>query len=100
MQRTPTADQTPQQRSLFFLTRPDLWPHRPFLPLVRRRPGEEEELGVVFDALHAMDLPGYSSTVVFCNLLMLPPTLGEFLDLPKEVFDSPEDLIAAGWRVD
>ena len=100
MQRSLPAVLSPQQQALEFLARPDLWESWPYLPLVRRRPGEEEELGLVFDGLHVMELPGYGSTVFFCNLFELPPTLDEFLDLPKEVFDSPEELVAAGWLVE
>ena len=45
-------------------------------------------------------LPGYSASVFFCNLFLLPPSFEEFLELPKEVYDSAEELLAAGWRVD
>ena len=40
-------------RTLLFLEHRKLWPMWPFLPLVRRRPGCEEELGVLFDSLNA-----------------------------------------------
>lgn len=87
----------PRGRTLLFLTTPALWPAWPFLPVVRRRGGEE--LGVVFDA-RAAGLTGYSATVVLTNLFLLPDDLAAFLALPKEVFDTAEELIAAGWRVD
>ncbi len=99
MQQISTAADAMRQRSLHFLVHHDLWLKWPFLPLVRRKPGCEEERGLVFDAFHVLDLPGYSSTVFFTNRFMLPPTLDEFLELPREVFDNPEDLIGAGWRV-
>ena len=81
------------------LSTPSLWPAWPFLPVVRRSNGEEE-LGVLFDALRAAHLTGFSATVWFTNLFTLPPTLAELLELPKEVFDTAEEVAAAGWRVD
>jgi hypothetical protein len=59
---TPGADA--RSRTLYFLTHPQLWECWPFLPVMRRRPGQtEEELGVVFDALGACGLAGFSATV-------------------------------------
>ena len=85
-------------RTLLFLTTPALWPAWPFLPVVRRRNGGEE-LGVVFDA-RAAGLTGYSATVVLTNLFMLPDNFAAFLALPKDVFDTAEELSEAGWVVD
>ena len=85
-------------RTLLFLTTPALWPAWPFLPVVRRRSGGEE-LGVVFDS-RAAGLTGYSATVVLTNLFTLPDDLAAFLALPKEMFDTAEELIEAGWVVD
>jgi hypothetical protein len=87
-----------RERTVLFLSTPALWPHWPFLPVVRRT-GGVEELGVVFDA-RAAGPTGYSSTVWFCNLFDLPPTFGEFLALPHESFDGAEELAGAGWAVD
>jgi len=87
-------------RTLYFLEHRDRWPHWPFLPVVRRRPGHDTELGLVFDALHACDLAGYSATVFLTNLFLIPATLKQFLALPRETFDSAEELAQAGWRVD
>ena len=84
---------------LFFVSHPKFWPHWPFLPMVRRRPGCEEELGVLFDALHAGGPPGFGSTIFLQNLFLLPPRLEDFLALPKEVFDVPEEVADAGWCV-
>ena len=86
-------------RHLLFVTTPALWPAWPFLPLVRRSRGAEE-LGVLFDALGACGRTGYSATVLICNLFDLPPTLDQLLALPKEVFDTGEELVRAGWMVD
>ena len=43
---------------------------------------------------------GFSATVFLTNLFLLPKTLDEFLALPKEVFDTAEEVGAAGWVVD
>jgi hypothetical protein len=88
------------RRNLLFLSSPALWPGWPFLPLIRRRPGQEQEYGVLFDAMTACEITGFSATVFLTNLLLMPSTLDQFLALPKEVFDSPEEIEAAGWRVD
>ena len=86
-------------RAVLFLSTPTLWPLWPFLPVVRRARGREE-LGVVFDARHACGLTGYSATVFLTFLFDLPHTLGEFLALPREVFDTAEELAGAGWTID
>jgi len=96
---SPAEEQT-RQRNLLFFTTPRLWPHWPFLPLVRRNHGHGEECGLLFDAKTLHDLPGYSATVFLCVLFLIPPTLDEFLNLQKETFDLPEEVFDAGWRVD
>ena len=83
---------------MLYLSNSALWPHWPFLPVVRRTSGREE-LGVVFDA-RAAGLTGYSSTVWLTNLFLLPGEFASFLALPHETFDSAEELAAAGWCVD
>jgi hypothetical protein len=87
-------------RSLLFIERPKLWPHWPYLPLVRRNSGVEEEYGVMFDALGFCGMPGYSATVFLTILFEMPNTLSGFLALPKEVFDEKEEIVNAGWSVD
>lgn len=96
---SPAEDKT-RQRNLLFFTTPRLWPHWPFLPLVRRQTSQEEECGLLFDAQQVHNLPGYSATVFLCILFLLPSTLTEFLNLPRESFDLPEEIYEAGWRVD
>ncbi len=88
-----------RDRTVLILSAPALWPVWPFLPLVRRRPGRAEELGVVFDA-RAAGLTGLSTTVYFTNMFFLPSDLSAFLALPHETFDTAEELTRAGWRVD
>src|SRR4051794_7827886 len=91
---------SPRQRNLLFFRNPRRWRTWPFLPLVRRRPGREEELGLLFDAVSALGLYGYSATVFSGNLFEIPPKLDDFLSLPREVFDTPEEVFDAGWCVD
>ncbi len=86
-------------RHRLFLTSPALWPTWPFLALVRNRDGRKD-LGVLFDARGALNLTGFSSTVLLANLYDLPATLAALLGGPKEVFDSTEELLQADWRVD
>jgi len=93
------AERAALDRQLLFITTPALWPTWPFLPLVRRTRGKME-LGLLFDALGTSGRTGFSATVFACNLHLLPPTFEEFLALPKEVFDTTEELLAARWRVD
>lgn len=88
-----------RERNLIFLTTPGLWPDRPFLPLVRYKP-TGMELGLLFDCSAVEGREGCSTTVFLCNLFYLPPTVAEFFELPSEVFASPEEIFAAGWRVD
>jgi hypothetical protein len=87
------------QWTVLFLATTDVWPHWPFLLVVRRTSGEEE-LGVVYDGREAVDLTGYSASVFLTNLFTLPQEMMDFLKLPKEVFDCAKELAAAGWRVD
>ena len=49
---------------------------------------------------HVCGLTGYSATLSFTNLFCLPSTLPEFLALPREVFDSAEELADSGWCID
>ena len=87
-------------RDLFFFTHPEHWPTWPFLPVVRRHADGELECGLLYDALHASDRPGYSATVLLGNIFLLPETEAELLTLPKEIFDTPDEMAEAGWRVD
>jgi hypothetical protein len=96
----PAAGLRGRRRDLYFFTHPQEWQLWPFLPLVRRRPGVEEELGVLFDALGACGVAGHSATVFLGNLFLMPRTLDEFLTLPKETFDTPEEMADAAWCVD
>jgi hypothetical protein len=97
---TPSNVEDDRARTLFFLTHSKHWPHWPFLPVVRRRPGCEEELGVVFDSLNAGGPAGYTCTVLFSNLYLLPHRLDQLLNLPRETFDTAEEVADAGWSVD
>jgi hypothetical protein len=93
MSTTTPASESDRQRNLLFMTRPALWPQWPFLPLVRRRPGREDECGVLCDVLGLNGPAGHSATVHIANLFTLPGRLEEILALPKEVHDLPEGAI-------
>jgi hypothetical protein len=97
----PTAaEDRLRARNLRFLSKPSLWPVWPFLPLMRRRPGQEEEYGLLYDAFNVSDKTGYSSTVFLVNLFQAPSAEDDLLALPKETFDSPEEIYEADWRID
>jgi hypothetical protein len=89
-----------RQRDLAMFRDPSLWCRWPFLPLIRPRPANEPELGVLFDARGCANVLGYSATVFLTNLLAVPSTVAELLALPKLVYDLPEEIAAAGWTVD
>jgi hypothetical protein len=87
-------------RDLLFLRTPALWTTWPFLPLMRRRPGQEEENGVVYDFQCTSGRTGYSSTVCFSNVFQMPHNEDEIIALPHETFDTTEEIVNAGWHVD
>jgi hypothetical protein len=97
---TPTqlAARRERERHLLYLSSPHLWPVYPFLPVIRC--AGELAFGLLCDVKGVYGLYGYGSTVFLTNLNVLPQTLPEFLALPKRVFDSSEEVYAAGWRVD
>jgi hypothetical protein len=102
MSTKPRTDPAERSRNLLFLATPSLWERWPFLPLIRRMQGGEDdyECGVLFDLMGLHGMTGFAATVWMTNLFTLPQTLDDFLALPKEVFDTPEEVFAAGWRVD
>jgi hypothetical protein len=86
-------------RDVLYLSTPALWPCWPFLPVVRRCRGSEE-LGLVCDVFGLCGRTGYSATVFKANLFELPLGLERFLALPRECYDTPEEVAAGGWTVD
>jgi hypothetical protein len=108
MPATTSADGE-RSRNLLFMAQPKRWSAWPFLPLIHRTTeGDGDyECGVLFDLMGLHGMTGFAATVFFTNLFTLPPTLDDFLALPKEVlalpkevYDTPEEVFAAGWRVD
>ena len=93
------AERRARLRHLLFLREPRLWPLWPFLPVVRRTAGSGE-CGLLFDARRLAGVYGFSATVFLTNLFLLPPTQAALLALPREVFDTADEVYAAGWRVD
>jgi hypothetical protein len=94
------AREPDRTRHLLFMSKPALWPTWPFLPLVRRKPGSEEELGLLYDSPTSTAPFGPVVTVHLANLFLLPRTEVEFLALPREQYPSPEAAFESGWRVD
>lgn len=89
-----------EPRDLFFFANPKTWPTWPFLAVIRRHSNGETDYGVLYDCLRINGRTGYSATVFLTNIFQMPPTETEFLCLPREVFDTPEEIAAAGWVVD
>jgi hypothetical protein len=96
----PPTDHALRLRNLLFFRHPKLWPQWPFLPVMRRRPGGEEEEGVVYDARGRCNKLGFACTVFRVNYFLRPPIEEAILQLPHETYDTPEELFAAGWTVD
>jgi hypothetical protein len=90
----------PVSRDLHCFSHPREWPTWPFLPVVRHRPGEEPDFGVLCDLRSVSGRCGFSSTVFLVNFFRLPRTEEALLALPREVFDSPEEMSAAGWTLE
>jgi hypothetical protein len=98
-----TPLQPPRQataRDLYFFTHPRQWPTWPLLPVVRRHADGHMDYGVLYDALHRSGIPGFTSTVFLTNIFLMPEDEDEFLALPKEIFDTAEEMAQAGWCVD
>jgi hypothetical protein len=86
-------------RSVFFIVRPVLWPAWPLLPVVRRSRGREE-LGVMVDLRGTTGRTGFGATVFLANLFEVPLCERALLKLTREVYDSADEVVAAGWVVD
>jgi len=87
-------------RDLHIMGDPTLWAWWPFLPLLRCHSDGRTDYGILFDAQAVCGITGYCCTVHLTNLFTLPEKLDRFLALPKEVYDTFEEIVAAGWRVD
>lgn len=80
------------------------WPMGVILPMKRMKEGTwEPELGVICPMAQQANksFPVYI-TVFRCNIYMLPRLLKTkgAEKIPKEEFESLDEMIAAGWRVD
>jgi hypothetical protein len=100
MSPTPHGSSEERVRNLLFLSTPRLWPVYPFLPLIRRKEGGEEDCGVLYDVYGLKGVTGYGATVFMVNVFLLPRTEPELLAMPREVYDSAEEIFAAGWRIE
>ena len=68
--------------------------------MIRRNPNDEEDLGILYDFAHTSGRTGFGSTVFLTNIVFVPDTEEELLALPREVFDTFEEVRAAGWCID
>ncbi len=96
---TNAQPRPPTARDLLFFRHPQLWKTWPFLPVIRRKPDGKVQCGVLYDCWNYSRRPGFSATVFLCNIFLLPRTEEEILALPRETFDTPEEIAAGGWRV-
>src|SRR4051794_39784411 len=96
----PASPRPATERDLFFMTSPALWDAWPMLPVVRRHADGNYDCGLMYDTRGAPQLAGLMATVWLSNLFLIPRTLEEFLALPKETYDTFDEVVAAGWRVD
>jgi hypothetical protein len=88
-------------RDFVFFQNPHLWPHRPFLPLLRWRQGSSEpECGLLYDTRGLPHLCGLACTVFLQILFALPPTEAQFLAGPRVVYDTFDEVADDGWVVD
>jgi hypothetical protein len=67
---------------------------------MRRRPGAEEECGFLYDARGKSGTFGYSCTVFLENFILRPTTEAGILNLPRETYETVEEVFEAGWTVD
>jgi hypothetical protein len=83
-----------------YFRNPQLWATWPFLPVVGRKADGEVECGVLYDCWSVGRRPGFSATVFLTNIFTLPSTEEQLLALPRETFDTPDEIAGAGWRLD
>src|SRR5690349_10866990 len=97
---SPTRPRAATDRDPTIMHTPSLREHWPILPVVRHRNDGAMDTGLMYDTRGAARLAGLAATVFIGNIFLLPKTRDEFLELPKETFDTFEEVVAAGWRVD
>ena len=88
-------------RDHYFFRHPEHWTTWPVLPVVRRKADGEDDLGVLYDFAHTSGRTGFSCTVFLCNICSSCPRRRRNRSaLPREVFDTWDEVSAAGWTVD
>src|SRR4051794_35484467 len=96
----PAVGSRPRPLDLLLFRSPGLWPHWPYLPVVRSTADGRRQCGVLYDAVGRSGRYGYSATVLVANLYALPAAEAGLFGRPRFVYDSPEELAADGWTVD
>jgi len=72
------------------------WQRR-FLPLKKGNLGDDSFRCAVIFATHAYEKKWI---VKFCNMFRMPDLYDHYMQLPGKQYESPEAIIADGWRVD
>lgn len=76
---------------------PQCWPYYPYLSVIRITSNGVQS-GTMVDLFRKHNIPGYSSTIFLCERSECPLSLAHLLSLDREIYDTPEEVIEAGWR--
>jgi hypothetical protein len=79
---------------------PARWPVYPFLPVIRVGADGLDDLGAMFDAFGFAGWTGFSATVFLGPVHDLPDAPAGLRALRREVFDTVDEVLDAGWRVE
>lgn len=81
-----------------FLGLPQLWPeYGSYRALLHLHHPQRRVEGVLIDLFHQYRIPGYSATVWLVPPSRIPNDVQALLQIPKEVFDTPLEIVQAGW---
>lgn len=88
----------PNEQRLF--ANPTIWPQWPYLPVLRLQTDERPEFGLLYDAEGYSDKSGHQTTVFCATPADIALQESRFLKLPRHIYESVDELAAAGWIVD
>ena len=83
-----------QQRDATLIRHPGSWPGWPYLPLTKAIPNADKQLGTMLAG------EGYGSTIFLVNMYSMPRNKEDFDGLPRKVYNSAEDIVLDGWKID